>query len=445
MIYLQERRSKLGGYLPCRRVNCEPLFTPPEDLFAEFEQGTDERQVSTTMVMVRLLAKLLRDKDIGKLIVPIVPDEARTFGLEALFSQVGIYASKGQLYEPVDAGGLMYYKEAQNGQILEEGITEAGSMSSFIAAGSAYATHGLNTIPFFLFYSMFGFQRIGDLIWAAGDIKCRGFLVGATSGRTTLSGEGLQHQDGHSHLLAYPVPSVRAFDPAFAFEIGVIVRDGIHCMYEKQEDVFYYITVGNENYKQPPLPKGDPEETKRGITSGIYKFRSSQVQESKLRVQLLGSGSLMNSVLQAQRILEADYGVAVDVWSVTSYKELYRNALDVERWNTLHPTKKQRVPFVSRALGSHRGVFVAVSDYVKALPESISKWVPGTMICLGTDGFGRSESRAALRDYFEVDHRYIVVAALAGLAREGQIKRRVVSETLKKMEMDPEKPNPFWI
>jgi pyruvate dehydrogenase E1 component len=395
------------------------------------------------MVVVRLLAKLLRDKEIGKLVVPIVPDEARTFGMEALFSQVGIYASKGQLYEPVDAGGLMYYREAKDGQILEEGITEAGSMASFIAAGTAYATHGLNTIPFFLFYSMFGFQRIGDLIWAAGDMKCRGFLIGATSGRTTLSGEGLQHQDGHSHLLAYPLSNLRTYDPAFAYEIGVIVRDGIRRMYEDQEDAFYYITVGNENYEQPALPDADTSTIKEGIVKGIYKFGSVEAEKKGPRVQLLGSGAIMKGVLEAQQILRDDYGVSSDVWSVTSYKQLHREALDVDRWNMRHPLKKQRVPYVTSSLEKSSGPFVAVSDYVKALPESISRWLPAPLIALGTDGFGRSDSRQALRDFFEIDCRHIVLAALASLAREDQLDKKTVSKAIKELDMDPEKANPF--
>jgi pyruvate dehydrogenase E1 component len=441
--YLQERRKRLGGYLPTRRVNCEPIKTPPEELFAEFYSGTGGREVSTTMVVVRLLAKLLRDKEIGKLIVPIVPDEARTFGLEALFSQVGIYSSKGQLYEPVDAGGLMYYKETRSGQILEEGITEAGSMSSFIAAGTAYASHGVNSIPFFLLYSMFGFQRVGDLIWLAGDIRCKGFLIGATSGRTTLNGEGLQHEDGHSHLLAYPVPNLITYDPAFAYEIGVIVRSGIERMYEKQEDIFYYLTVGNENYDQPPLPEADQEAIKEGIVRGIYRFRASENAKPKLKVDLLGSGAIMNCVLRAQEILDSDFGVAADVWSVTSYKELHQDGLDAARWNLLHPTKKPKVPYLTQALGNGSGICVAASDYVKALPESVSQWIPGRLISLGTDGFGRSETREALRDFFEVDAEHIVLAALAGLLQEGKIDAKTVQAAIKKLGIDPNKANPL--
>ncbi|UCF35862.1 MAG: pyruvate dehydrogenase (acetyl-transferring), homodimeric type [Acidobacteriota bacterium] len=442
--YLQERRQKLGGYLPSRRVTAEPLKTPAEEFFSEFFTGTAGREVSTTMVVVRLLAKLLRDKSIGKLIVPIVPDEARTFGLEALFSQVGIYSSKGQLYEPVDAGGLMYYKEATNGQILEEGITEAGSMSSFIAAGTAYANHGINTIPFFLYYSMFGFQRIGDLIWAAGDLMCKGFLIGATSGRTTLNGEGLQHEDGHSHLLAYPVPNVMAYDPSFAYEIAVIVREGIRRMYENQEDLFYYLTVGNENYEQPSMPEKDRERVIDGIVNGIYKLKATKKRRPKLRVDLLGSGAIMNCVLRAQRVLEEDFGVAADVWSVTSYKELHRSGLEVDRWNRFHPGEKPRVPYLTEKLTGSSGVYVAASDYVKALPESVSRWIPGRLVSLGTDGYGRSETREALRDFFEVDHRHVTVAALYGLMLEGKVEASVVEKAIKKLGIDPGKVYPVF-
>jgi pyruvate dehydrogenase E1 component len=445
MEYLMERRRKLGGFLPVRRVRCEPLKTPAEELFSEFNAGTGSREVSTTMVIVRILAKLLRDKTVGKLIVPIVPDEARTFGLEALFSQVGIYSSKGQLYEPVDAGGLMYYREAKDGQILEEGITEAGSMSSFIAAGTAYATHGVNTIPFFLYYSMFGFQRVGDLIWAAGDMRCKGFLVGCTSGRTTLNGEGLQHEDGHSHLLAYPLPNVAAYDPAFAYEIAIIVREGIRRMFENQEDLFYYLTVGNENYTQPPLSEDRREQIREGTVRGIYRFRRSAEKRPKLRVDLLGSGAIMNCVLRAQELLGDRFGVAADVWSVTSYKELHRSAVDAERWNVRHPGEKPRESYVTQALKDGSGVFVAASDYMKALPESVAKWIPGRLISLGTDGFGRSETRQALRDFFEVDHRHIALSALYGLMREGEVEVGVVQKAIKELDIDTSRPNPWLL
>lgn len=440
MKYLRERREALGGFVPKRKVEVRPLKTPPEDIFEEFYKGTDGREVSTTMVFVRILTKLLKDKDFGKLIVPIVPDEARTFGMESLFRQVGIYSHVGQLYDPVDSDSLLYYKEAVNGQILEEGITEAGSMSSFIAAGTAYSTHRLNMIPFFIYYSMFGLQRIGDLVWAAADMRCKGFLVGGTAGRTTLNGEGLQHQDGHSHLLAYPVPNLVTYDPAFAYELAVIIRDGIRRMYEEQEDVFYYLTVMNENYPMPHIPEG--KDIKEGIVKGIYKFSSSEKKNAKTKVNLFGSGTIMNEVLKAKEILEEDYKVAADVWSVTSYKELRRDALEVERWNTLNPLEKEKIPYITKALKNSDGVFVAASDYVKALPDSVSKWIPGRLISLGTDGFGRSEGRKELRDFFEVDAKHIAFAALVGLFKEGKVKQAVIEKAAKELDINPDKHNP---
>jgi pyruvate dehydrogenase E1 component len=437
--YLKERRHELGGYLPKREVICDPIKAPPEKLFEEFYKGSGKREVATTMAIVRMLAKLLKDKNIGKLIVPIVPDEARTFGMEALFRQVGIYSHVGQLYEPVDAQTLLYYKEAIDGQILEEGITEAGSMSSFIAAGTAYATHGINTIPFFIYYSMFGFQRIGDLIWAAGDMRCKGFMVGGTAGRTTLAGEGLQHQDGHSHLLAYPIPNLKAYDPAFAYEIAVIIQEGIRRMYVEQEDLFYYITVMNETYKQPPMPQG----VKEGILKGMYKFRDSQNKEAKLHAQLFGSGTILNEVLKAQEVLGDKYGVAADVWSVTSYKELYRDGLEKERWNMLHPSEIKRVPYITECVKDAPGVFVAASDYVMVLPDSISQWLPRPLVSLGTDGFGRSASRKALRDFFEVDWRYIILAVLASLTWEKKIEPEIVEKAILDLDINPSKANPM--
>jgi pyruvate dehydrogenase E1 component len=392
------------------------------------------------MVFVRLLAKLLRDPEQGKYIVPIVPDEARTFGMEALFRQVGIYSSVGQNYEPVDMDTLLYYKEAKNGQILEEGITESGSMCSLIAAGCAYANHGINTIPFFIYYSMFGFQRIGDLIWAAADMRCRGFLVGGTAGRTTLAGEGLQHQDGHSHVLALPVPNLLAYDPAFAYEIAVIIQDGIKRMYVDQESIFYYLTVTNEPLPMPEMPAG--EHVRQGILKGLYRFKTSAKPDAKLRAQLLGSGTIMFEVLKAQQILEEKFGVGADVWSVTSYKELYRDANDSERWNMLHPGEAPRVPYVTQTLKDAQGPFIAASDYMKVLPESISKWVPGQLVSLGTDGFGRSESRAALRDFFEVDAKHIVLATLVALAREKKVGTDVVKRAIGELGINPEKANP---
>ena len=437
--YLKERRQALGGYVPSRKTDLKPIKTPDESLFEEFYKGTEGREVSTTMVFVRILAKLLKDAEIGKNIVPIVPDEARTFGMESLFRQVGIYAHAGQLYEPVDRDSLLYYKEIKNGQILEEGITEAGSMSSFIAAGTAYSTHGLNMIPFFIYYSMFGLQRVGDLAWAAGDIGAKGFLVGGTAGRTTLNGEGLQHQDGHSHLLAYSVPNLVAYDPAFAFELAVIIRDGIKRMFQNQENIFYYITVMNENYAMPEMPKG----AKEGIIKGMYKFKSSDLKKADAKAQLFGSGTILNEVLKAQEILEKDYKVAADVWSVTSYKELRREALEVERWNMLNPDKKQKTSYITQMLEKEEGVFVASSDYVKALPDSIAKWFPRTLYSLGTDGFGRSGSRKALRDFFEVDYRHVIYATLGALAKEGKIKETVLAKAKKDLEIKPDKLNPM--
>lgn len=439
--YITERRKALGGYLPERKTSIRPLKTPPEEIFQEFYKGTEGKDASTTMVFVRILAKMLRDKEIGKLIVPIIPDEARTFGMEALFRQVGIYSHAGQLYEPVDKETLLYYKEATNGQILEEGITEAGAMSSFIAAGTAYATHGINMIPFFVYYSMFGFNRAADLIWAAGDMSCKGFLVGGTAGRTTLAGEGLQHQDGNSHLMAYPVPNLVAYDPAFAYEIAVIVRDGIRRMYEEQEKVFYYITVMNENYEMPAMPEG----AKEGILKGMYKFKASEKKNLKLKAQLFGSGTILNEVIKAQQILEEDFKVATDIWSVTSYKELRRDGLDVERWNMYHPMETPKLPYITKMLKDEEGVFVAASDYVKALPDSVSKWFPRNLVALGTDGFGRSEGRTALRDFFEVDAKHIVVATLHALYLEGKIKNTVVEKAIKDYGIDQNKPNPIYL
>ena len=436
--YLRARREALGGYTPARKVRSKPLVCDHDELFKEFFDGSEGREVSTTMAYVGMLRKMLKDHEIGKLIVPIVPDEARTFGMESLFRTAGIYSSLGQRYEPVDASTLMYYKEATDGQILEEGITEAGSMASFIAAGSAYATHGINTIPFFIYYSMFGFQRIADFIWAAADMRTRGFLLGGTAGRTTLSGEGLQHQDGNSHVLALPVPNLRAYDPAFAYEIAVIIQDGIRRMYKDGEDIFYYITLMNEPYAMPPMP-GD---VKDGILKGLYRFRASENKKSKLRAQLFGSGSILREALQAQDILEQKYGVAADVWSVTSYKALYTDGIETERWNRLHPGAKPRVPYLTQTIGDAPGVLVAASDYLKTLPNMVSKWMPRRLASLGTDGFGRSEGRQSLRDFFEVDARSITLATLHELLQDGKIERSVVDKAIKDLGINPEKPNP---
>jgi len=438
--YMHERRKQLGGYMPERKVRATPLKSVPAAHFEEFYKGTEGREVSTTMVFVRLLSKLLRDPEVGKLIVPIIPDEARTFGMEALFRQVGIYSSVGQLYEPVDMDTLLYYKEAKDGQILEEGITEAGSMCSFIAAGTAYANHGINTIPFFIYYSMFGFQRIGDLIWAAADMRTRGFLVGGTAGRTTLAGEGLQHQDGHTHVQALVVPNCLAYDPAFAYEIAIIIEDGIRRMYVDGESIFYYLTVTNEPLPMPGMPDG--KDVREGILKGLYRFKESGKKGAQLRVQLFGSGTIMFEVLQAQQILEEKYGVGADVWSVTSYKQLYRDANDCERWNMLHPGQTPKVPYVTQVLKGAQGPFVAASDYMKVLPESIAQWVPGRLVSLGTDGFGRSENRAALRDFFEVDAKHIVLATLSALARENKVPVATIQQAMRDLGIHPEKPNP---
>ncbi|MGB2637292.1 MAG: pyruvate dehydrogenase (acetyl-transferring), homodimeric type [Candidatus Acidiferrum sp.] len=436
--YLRTRRESLGGYVPHRKVRSKPLVADHDELFREFHEGSDGREVSTTMAFVAMLRKMLKDPEIGKLIVPIVPDEARTFGMESLFRTIGIYSSVGQKYEPVDVNTLLYYKEAKDGQILEEGITEAGSMASFIAAGSAYATHGIDTIPFFIYYSMFGFQRIADFIWAAADMRTRGFLLGGTSGRTTLAGEGLQHQDGNSHVLALPVPNLVAYDPAYAYEIAVIIQDGIRRMYKDGENIFYYITVMNEPYAMPAMPEGVEE----GILRGMYKVRAATNKKAKLRAQLLGSGAILNEALHAQEILEKNYGVAADVWSVTSYKGLYTDAIETERWNRLHPDETPRLPYVAQCLAEEQGVFVAASDYLKVLPAMISKWVPRRIATLGTDGFGRSEGRESLREFFEVDARFITVATLHELAQDGLVGEATVQNAIKDLAINPDKPNP---
>jgi pyruvate dehydrogenase E1 component len=443
MEYLRARRAALGGVIPRRRTTPSTLAVPPEDLFAEFLGGSGDREASTTMAFVRMLAALLRQPGLGPNIVPIVPDEARTFGMEALFRQFGIYAHTGQLYEPVDADQLLFYRESTDGQILEEGITEAGSFSSFLAAGTAYASYGIHMLPFFIFYSMFGLQRIGDLAWAAGDARCRGFLIGATSGRTTLAGEGLQHQDGHSHVLASTIPNLVSYDPAYAYEVAVLLRDGIRRMHEQNEDVFYYLTVGNETYVQPPMP--DEPGVREGIVRGIYRFRAapdSAAGGSRPHVQLLGSGAILNEVVRAADLLAERYGVDADVYSVTSYTELRRDALEVERWNRLHPLEEPRVPFVTQQLGGDAVVAVAASDYLKAMPDSIARWVPAPLTPLGTDGFGRSATRDELRDFFEVDARHIVLTTLHALAAREAVPRSAVASALEALGINPEKPSP---
>jgi pyruvate dehydrogenase E1 component len=438
MKYMIERRQALHGEVPKRQDRSAPLHIEFGDTFEEFHKGTENRKASTTMVFVRMLSKLLRDEHVGKMVVPIVPDEARTFGMEALFRQVGIYAHEGQKYEPVDRDTLLYYKEASDGQILEEGINEAGSVSSFIAAGTAYATHGINMIPFFIFYSMFGFQRIGDLIWAGADMRMKGFVMGGTSGRTTLNGEGLQHEDGQSHVLALPVPTCQSYDPAFAYELAVIIEDGIKRMYADREDVFYYLTVMNEQYEHPPMPQGSRD----GILKGMYVCKPTGKPKAKLRAQLFGSGTILTEAIKAQQILEEQYNVGADVWSVTSYVNLYREGHACERWNRLHPADPPRVPYVTQVTKDAPGVFVAASDYLKVLPDAIDQWLPKKLHALGTDGFGRSDTRAALRDFFEVDARFIVLSTLYALQQEKAIEPGVVAKAISDLGINPEKPNP---
>ncbi len=441
MVYLRDRRKQLGGPLPQRRVVNIPFEMPADKLWQEFHEGTGDRKVSTTMAFVRVLTQLLKDKSIGQQIVPIIPDEARTFGMDALFRQCGIYSHVGQLYEPVDADQLMYYKEAKDGQILEEGINEAGAMSSFIAAGTSYANHQKKMVPFYIYYSMFGYQRVGDLIWAAGDLRCRGFMMGGTAGRTTLNGEGLQHEDGHSHVLMSCVPNCHTYDPAYAYEIAVIIRAGLKHMFVDDEDVFYYLTVCNENYEHPKMPEG----TEDGILKGIYKLRDSSLsgKKAQAKVNLWGSSALLGHVLKAQKMLEEDYRVAADVWSVTSYTELRRDGLEADRHNLLHPGAKAKTPYIAEVFKDNDAPIIASSDYMKALPDALGKYLPNKLIALGTDGFGRSESRAALRDFFEVDERYITLAALTALADEGKVEAKTVKQAIKDLDIHPDKLNPL--
>ena len=438
MQYLQKQREKLGGYLPKRSANAEPLSMPEDKIFSEFHQGAGDREVATTMVIVQILSKLLKDKNVGKNVVPIIPDESRTFGMEALFRQVGIYSHVGQLYEPVDRESLMYYKEATDGQMLEEGITEAGSMSSFIAAGTAHATHGVNMIPFFIYYSMFGFQRVGDFIWAAGDIRARGFMVGATSGRTTLPGEGLQHQDGNSHVLALTIPSVKAYDPTFAYEVAVIMREGIRRMFVEQEDLIYYITVMNDTYQMPPMPDGVED----GILKGMYRYMKSDKKDTA-DVHLLGSGAILTQSVKARRILEKEFDLAVDVWSVPSWKELYIDGTQTDRENLLNPSGKPKKSYIEECFDGVTAPVVAASDYLKTLPLQVSKWFPSRFTALGTDGYGRSDNRGALRDYFEVDTRHIAFAALGSLYKDKKIDKKTLTKGAERLNIDPEKINPI--
>jgi pyruvate dehydrogenase E1 component len=438
MKYLHARRIALGGYLPSREARTPNLPVPALSEFSKLLAGTGEREQSTTMVFVQMLSQLLRDKSIGKHVVPIVADEARTFGMQSLFRQVAIYSPFGQLYEPEDRDELLYYKEAKDGQILEEGINEAGAISSWLAAATSYSAHGVSMLPFYIFYSCFGFQRVGDLIWAAGDSRARGFLLGATAGRTTLSGEGLQHEDGSSHLLFSTVPNCVAWDPCFGYELIAIVQDGMRRMLEGREDVFYYITVMNENYAHPPMP----EDARDGILKGMYKVRAANAQK-KNAVQLLGAGTILREVLAAAEMLEKDWGLAADVWSVTSFTELRRNGLDAERWNRLHPEAEPRKSWVERCLANTSGPIVAATDYMRTVPDLIRTWTPRRYVTLGTDGYGRSDTRAALRRFFEVDRHHVTVAALKALADEGSAERAVVAEAIASYGLGTENPNPW--
>ncbi|WP_462322247.1 pyruvate dehydrogenase (acetyl-transferring), homodimeric type, partial [Halochromatium sp.] len=441
--YLQERREALGGPLPARFDEAPALEVPGLDAFKQLLESSGDREMSTTMAMVRLMSMIIRDKAIGNLVVPIVPDEARTFGMEGMFRQLGIYSHVGQLYEPVDSDQVMYYREEKNGQILQEGINEAGAMSSWIAAATAYANHGQAMIPFYIYYSMFGFQRVGDLIWAAGDMQARGFLLGGTAGRTTLAGEGLQHQDGHSHLAAATIPNCVSYDPAYAYELAVIVQDGLRRMYAEKQNCFYYITVMNENYPQPAMPEGVED----GIRRGLYRLPPAEATETNANeasptVQLLGSGTILREVEAAAGLLGRDFGVAADVWSVTSFNELRRDGIDVDRWNLLHPEEPPRTAYVAAQLADSEGPIVAATDYIRAYADQIRPYLPRRYSVLGTDGFGRSDMRSQLRKFFEVNRWYVVIAALKALADEGKFPTSRVREAIEKYRIDPDKPNP---
>ncbi|QJD59025.1 pyruvate dehydrogenase (acetyl-transferring), homodimeric type [Pseudomonas sp. gcc21] len=438
--YLHSRRQALGGYMPTRRAESFKVPVPPLETLKSVLDGSGDREISTTMAFVRVLSQLVKDKELGSRIVPIVPDEARTFGMEGMFRQLGIYSSVGQLYEPVDKNQVMFYREDKKGQILEEGITEAGAMSSWIAAGTAYSTYNQPMLPFYIFYSMFGFQRIGDLAWAAGDSRTKGFLIGGTAGRTTLNGEGLQHEDGHSHILASTVPNCRSYDPSYGYELAVIIREGARRMMEEQENVYYYLTVMNEAYTQPALPEG--EHIQEGIMRGMYLLEEAK-QPGELHVQLMGSGTILREVREAAKILQEQFGVSSDVWSATSFNELRRDGLDVERWNRLHPDQEPRTSFVEQNLAGRKGPVIAATDYMKLYAEQIRQWVPGTFKVLGTDGFGRSDSRRKLRYFFEVDRNWVAYSALVALAEAGVLERKVLGEALTSLGIDSDKTNPL--
>ncbi len=440
--YLKARRKELGGTSQSRQAACEPKFeTPPLEMFQAQLESTGEREISTTMAFVRILAALTRDKSIGKYIVPIVPDESRTFGMEGMFRQLGIYSPKGQLYKPEDSDQLMYYREDKKGQVLQEGINEAGAMSSWMAAGTAYSNYGVPMVPFFIFYSMFGFQRIGDLAWAAGDLRTRGFMLGGTAGRTTLAGEGLQHQDGHSLVLANTVPNCISYDPTYSYEMAVIIQDGIRRMYENDESIYYYITCMNENYQHPAMPKG----VEKGILKGMYALQSTKAGRGKPTMQLLGSGTILNEVIKAATILKADYGVGSDIWSVTSFNELARDGIEVDRQNRLNMGKKAKKAYITQCLEKAKGPVLAATDYMKIYSDQVRAWIPQAYTVLGTDGFGRSDTRAQLRKFFEVNAAHIVVAALKALSDEGELDVVLVKEAIKKYAIDPKKPNPVTV
>jgi pyruvate dehydrogenase E1 component len=439
MKYMRAQREKLGGYMPQRQDTAEPLVIPSLETFSALLKDSGDREFSTTMAFVRILSTLTRDKQIGKNIVPIVPDEARTFGMEGMFRQLGIYSSQGQLYEPMDSDQVMYYREDVKGQILQEGINEAGAMSSWIAAGSAYSSHGINMMPFYIYYSMFGFQRIGDLAWAAGDMQVRGFLMGGTAGRTTLAGEGLQHQDGHSLIVAGTIPNCVSYDPTYAYELAVIIHDGMKRMFQLNNKVFYYITVMNENYSHRALPKG----AEQGIIKGIYCLQEGD--EKGKKVQLMGSGTILREVLEASELLKQDFDINSDVWSVTSVNELAREASDCTRWNQLHPMKKARKSYLQTQLDGRKGPAVMATDYTRAFVSQLREHVPMPFTTLGTDGYGRSDTRVNLRTFFEVNRFYIVVTALKALADTGEIEDKVVQLAIKKYKIDPEKPNPMTV
>jgi pyruvate dehydrogenase E1 component len=436
--YIEERRGSLGGPLPQRRRNSVALEVPPLSAFSAQLVSTEQREISTTMAFVRILSTLLRDKAIGRFVVPIVPDESRTFGMEGLFRQLGIFSQVGQLYKPQDADQLMYYREDKSGQMLQEGINEAGAISSWIAAATSYSNSNVPMVPFYIFYSMFGLQRVGDLAWAAGDMRCRGFLLGGTAGRTTLNGEGLQHEDGHSHILASTIPNCVSYDPTFAYEVAVIIQDGLRRMLKDQEDVYYYITLMNENYSHPAMPK----EAEDGIRRGMYLFRNAGETKGP-RVQLLGCGTILREVVAAAELLEQEFGVLADIWSCPSFNELRREGIEVERWNLLHPAQEARKNYVEQCLGPRQGPVIAASDYMRAFPEQIRPHVPRRYVCLGTDGFGRSDYRVALRKFFEVNRHYIAVAALKSLADEGAISMNQVETAIKKYRIDRDKPAPW--